>query len=103
MNSEKIILLTFIGTCLVRAGSILLIVFGLRILISFYKYNVRMAAFADSLQQSISLVGVEDVAKLKDLAEIMNPNKIDFDKDPSLLPEDILNLVKELNKLKDSK
>ena len=96
MSPEKIIQYTFIGIYLTRTCAILLIVFGLKILISFYKYHIRMAAFSESVSQAIDIVGIDDISKLKALSEIISPEKIEFERNPDFLPEDIVALIKAI-------
>ena len=101
MSLENPYTLIFVGTYLLRTGSILLIVFGMRVLLGLYKYNVRMRAFTDSIDESLNLVGVDDLERLKCLSDIMSPNKIDFEASPNFIPDEILAILKEIKKATD--
>jgi len=66
-----------------RVGIIFLTVILVRILVSFYKYNTKLAAFYESRRHALTLSGLEDLERVKVFASLMSIEKIDFEKEES--------------------
>jgi hypothetical protein len=75
---KEIIRDTFLTTVLVRVGIVFLVILLVRILVSFYKYNIKLASFYESRRHSLSLSGIVELERIKTFAEVMSIEKIDF-------------------------
>jgi hypothetical protein len=69
------------GTIL-RLGVIGLLVFLTQILVSLYRYNVRLIVFYSALRDALLLCG-DDLEKLQDYLKALFPANLDFGQEPS--------------------
>jgi hypothetical protein len=81
--AKEIIKGDYLNLISTRVGIIFLTVILVKILVSFYKYNVKLAAFYESRRHALVLSGLEDLKRVKVFASVMSIEKIDFEKDES--------------------
>lgn len=93
--AKEIIRETFLTTVLMRIGIVFLTILLVRILVSFYKYNIKLASFYESRRHSLKLSGVTELERVKTFAEVMSIEKIDFENE-ALDTKDLLASVKAL-------
>jgi len=68
------------ATFFTRIGVLVILVFLVQILISLYKYNMRMIAFYSSRLDSLRICA-GDVGKLKEIIALLTPSTVDFGPD----------------------
>jgi hypothetical protein len=88
---------SFLGSTLTRVGAILLATFGVRILISFYKYHIRLAAFYDSLADAFEINNFSVNDNLFKLFKATNPKEIDFGNEIKLVPSELVDILKSVS------
>jgi len=75
-----------ISTISTRVGAVLIIIFLVQILITLYRYSLRLAAYydarADALELAIGVDGCIDPEMLRTLAAIISPDTIEFGRGP---------------------
>ncbi len=64
-----------------RIGIIFLTVILVKVLVSFYKYNIKLASFYESRRHALTLSGLEDLKRVKVFSDVLSIEKIDFEKD----------------------
>jgi hypothetical protein len=77
-TSSQILL---IQTSVTRFGVVLIMVFLVQILVSLYRYNMRLSAFYYGRADALVLVSKQP-ADLRALVELISPDKLDFGKPP---------------------
>lgn len=86
------------ATLSTRVASVLLLLFLVQILVTMYRYSIRLAAFydarADTLQLSASLSSVQ----LAELVTALSPDGLDFGREPRSPAQHAIDLAKELIK-----
>jgi hypothetical protein len=92
-----------ISTIVTRIGSVFILLFLVQILITFYRYNVRLANYYDARADALQLVGAAKEATLQNLVSTLSPDVMDFGKMPSTPTEQALELAKEVVKLSKQK
>jgi hypothetical protein len=60
-----------------KIGAVMLLVFGAQILVSLYRYLIRLAAFSDSRADTMMLIH-ENELSFEKLADFLNPDQIEF-------------------------
>jgi len=67
-----------------RIGAVLLLLFLVQILVSLYRYNIRLAAFLDARADVLDVFLDPDVdVPLRELAELFGPERLDFGRMPA--------------------
>jgi hypothetical protein len=64
-----------------RTGIVVMTIAFIKMLIPFYKYNVRMKSFHESRRYSLRLSGIKDLKRVKVFADVLATEKLDFEKD----------------------
>ena len=85
-------LFIFLSTSITRIGAVLLLVFGAQILISFYRYNLRLAAFYDARADAIELLADGPIDDLRPLVSSLSADQIDVGKVPKTVTQEIIEL-----------
>ena len=93
-----------ITSTVTRLGSVLLLIFGVRILVMLYKYNVRLAAFYSAQADALEFVGTDDVDEFSKLVAVLSPDHLDFEATPGVQIAQIADTIRALRQLdkKDS-
>jgi hypothetical protein len=73
---ENLVLYVLISTAITRTGAVLLLVFGAQVLINFYRYNLRLAAFYDSRADALELLGDGELSDLGPLVSAFSVDQI---------------------------
>src|ERR1044071_2940615 len=84
----------FLTMISIRIGIIFLVIVLLKILVSFYKYNIKLASFYESRRHALTLSGIEDLKRVKVFSTILSIDKIDFEKETSD-PNDFVDAIKK--------
>jgi hypothetical protein len=93
-------MLSFLSAIFTRIGALVLLTYGTQILISLYKYSMRLSAFNDSLADAIELNREVVNEDLMNLFERMDPTKITFGKDVKPPASEFIDFVKDILKSK---
>ena len=83
-----------------RIGAVLLLIFGIQILVTLYKYNTRLAAYYDARADALELVGENDEHVLETLVRALSPESLDFSVLPQSPTRDIADLAKSVSPFK---
>ena len=78
-----------------RIGSVLLLVFLVQILVSLYRYTMRLAAFYDSRADILKLMDFELPASTEKIISIFRSDSLDFGKQIVPPTTEVLNVIKE--------
>lgn len=92
MLNENIELYIFLSTSITRVGAVLLLIFGAQILISFYRYNLRLAAFYDARADAIELLADGPIDDLRPLVTSLSADQIDVGRVPKPVAQEIIEL-----------
>ena len=84
-----------ISTYANRVGVILVILFLVGILVSLYRYNMRLSAFYDARADALYMMDFLDVG-FDRLAEALTPDTVDFGKQPRSPVDQVSTLAREL-------
>jgi len=76
-----------------KIGIVVLLIFGIKILVNLYKYNMRMSDFYSSRADIIELAKKEGY-ELNLLSDIFDATKINFDKNPEFFYKELLDVLK---------
>lgn len=75
----KIILDSRIASSItVRAGLIILVIFGIQIGLSFYRYNAKLAVFYESRADALEIMQDSEELTLEQIVEFVSPRKLEF-------------------------
>ena len=83
-----------------RVGSIILLLFLVRILVPLYRYNVRLASYYDARADALELTSLSnnevDYELFEKLTSILSPDGIDFSEGPASPTQEVLDFVKQV-------
>ncbi len=85
---------TVIATSITRIGAVFLAVFMMQILLSFYRYYMRLSNFYSSRVVAAKALDEEDYEELKSFIETLSIDGIDFGKEPQPPIDKIIELLK---------
>ncbi|MBO6521655.1 MAG: hypothetical protein JJ900_14805 [Rhodospirillales bacterium] len=85
--------LSSLGT---RAALIVLLLFLVQILVTLYRYNMRLASFYDARIDALKLAGSTNVKVLGELVSHLSPEQLDFGKTPATVTEQAFEFAKEM-------
>lgn len=83
-----------VSTISTRIGSVLLLIFLVQILISVYRYSVRLQTYYDARADALLLAHKSDAAELQQIVALLSPERIDFGKSPTAPSEHVFNAFK---------
>ena len=98
--ADNFALYVLISTSVTRIGAVLLLIFGVQVLINFYRYSLRLAAFYESRADAIELLDDSSLESLGSIVTCLSPDLIDFGKAPNTPTQEILELAKSVGSLK---
>ena len=90
----------FLNTTVTRIGAVLLLIFGAQILIGFYRYNLKLAAFYDARADAIELLDGGSLEDLPALVATLSADQIDMGKSPNTPTEETARLLEALVEIK---
>ena len=93
-------LYVLISTSVTRITAVLLLIFGAQVLINFYRYNLRLAAFYESRADAIELLGAKSLDNLAPIVASLSPEVIDLGKVPKTPTQEITELAKSLSEIR---
>jgi len=93
-NDEVILTIT------TKVGSVLLLLFFVRILVSIFRYYIRLSMFYQSRADALSITRATLPLSVSELAAIVSPEKVEFEKAIDAPEEVSLPMVKELAALR---
>ncbi len=97
---EEYLQYILISTIVTRIGAVLLLIFGAKVLINFYRHNLRLAVFYDSRADAIELLGSDGLEKLGQLVSSLSTDQIELDKSPDTPTEEIIELAKTISSIR---
>lgn len=98
--SGKDTLYFFLSTITTRIGSVLLLIFLVQILLSVYRYSIRLETYYASRADALLLYDGSDREQLQQIISALSPERIDFDKPPTSPIEHAVEVVKEAGALR---
>lgn len=99
---DDYILMTFISTNITRIGAVLLIIYGVRIMVNLYKYNMKMSAFYDSRADIVELVGNKPELSFDEITKAFRIDNIDFGSNINTPIDDITKIIDAVKKSTDN-
>ncbi|MGJ3242548.1 MAG: hypothetical protein ACFE0O_06290 [Opitutales bacterium] len=85
-----------ISTLSTRIGALLILVFLVQILVSLYRYNIRLAAFFDARADALELSPGMNASDVESLIRVLSPENVDFGKSPASPTQHAVDLAREL-------
>jgi|GEM_PF-4547986 len=79
-----------------RAALIVILLFLVQILVTLYRYNMRLASFYDARIDALKLAGSSTIKELGELIMHLSPEQLDFGKTPATVTEQAFDLAKTL-------
>ena len=92
-----------ISSLATRIGAVFLLIFLVQILVTMYRYQVRLSAYYDARADAIELSGRSDVDSLERIISALSPERIDFGKTPKSPMENSVDLAREVLRLSERK
>ena len=89
-----------LNTIVARIGAVLLLIFGAQILIGFYRYNLKLAAFYDARADAIELLAGDSLENLPAIVATLSADQIDMGKSPKSPTEEAARLLEALVEFK---
>lgn len=89
-----------ISTVTTRIGSVLILLFLVQILVSMYRYNIRLAAYYDARADGLELAIDASVEEIDKIIRSLSPENIDFAKVPNSPSVHAVELAKEIVSIK---
>ena len=86
------------STISTRIASVLLLLFLVQILVTMYRYSIRLAAFYDARADILQLSPPLDSIKFEDIVRALSPDALDFGREPKSPAQHAIDLAKELIK-----
>lgn len=90
-----------------RIGSIVLLLFLVKILVPLYRYNMRLASYYDARGDALELMLCTDEApneiRFQNLTEILTPERVEFGESPNSPTDQAFELAKQLVKAQSIK
>jgi hypothetical protein len=91
---------TLVSAIATRVGSIILLLFLVRILVPLYRYNIRLAFFYDARADALDWIRLSnnegDEELFEKLTHHLSPDSIDFGKAPASPTQELLDFVRGL-------
>jgi hypothetical protein len=97
------VLYVMVSTAITRIGAVLLLIFGVQVLINFYRYNLRLAACYEARADAIELLGDATIESLPPLVASLSADLIAFDKPPKTPTHELADLAASLAELRKQK
>jgi len=91
----NIALYLLISTISTRLGSVLLLIFLVQILISVYRYSVRLQSYYNARADALLIANSTDANELQQIIAALSPEGIHFGKMPASPSEHVFNTIKE--------
>lgn len=98
--AENFALYVLISTSVARIAAVLLLIFGVQVLINFYRYNLRLAAFYESRADALELLGDSSLEGLGSIVSSLSPDLIDLGKPPNTPTQEMVELAKSIASIK---
>ncbi len=89
-----------VSTVTTRVGSVLILLFLVQILVSLYRYNIRLAAYYDARADGLELVTTGSSEQIESIVRALSPESIDFGKSPMSPATHAVDLAKEILAIK---
>jgi hypothetical protein len=86
------------STISTRIASVLLLLFLVQILVTMYRYSIRLAAFYDARADILQLSPPFDSIQFTDIVKALSPDALDFGREPKSPAQYAIDLAKELIK-----
>jgi hypothetical protein len=100
---ERFDLIQSISTIATRAGAVLILMFLVQILVTLYRYNVRLVNFFDGRADALQLMNSEDEKKFQTLVGTIGGDTIEFGKVPKTPTEHAIVLATKILEVAQSK
>lgn len=93
-------LLFFLSTTATRLGSVLLLIFLVQILLSVYRYSIRLVSYYEARADALLLYDGSNAEQLQTLVAVLAAERIEFGKSPSTPVEQAAELLKSAASLR---
>ncbi|HEX8458643.1 MAG TPA: hypothetical protein VF656_15210 [Pyrinomonadaceae bacterium] len=93
-------LLFFLSTITTRLGSVFLLIFLVQILLSVYRYSIRLVSYYEARADALLLYNGSDAEQLQTLVSTLAAERIEFGKSPSTPIEQAAELLKSAASIK---
>jgi hypothetical protein len=90
---------TLISAVVTRAGTIILLLFLVQILVPLYKYNIRLAAFYDARGDALAVMDAASPPETEDVERIVaafSPDSLGFEKPPATPTQQAIELARHV-------
>lgn len=88
---------TLVNIIAFRTGIVFIALILIRLIIPFYKYNIRMASFYESRRFALKLSGIRDLERVKAFADVLATEKLDFEKE-DIKSQDMKDILQNVTK-----
>ena len=85
-----------LSTLITRAAILFILLFVVQVLVSLYRYNMRLAGFYDARADALSIFVEGTAPTLGDLMRSLSPEQLDFGKTPTSVAQQSIELAKSL-------
>jgi hypothetical protein len=82
LRKQNLFCQIMVSTLSTRIGCVILIIFLVQILVTTYRYQVKLSAFYEARADAIYLIEEIDNEKLERIAPILSPDHLDFGRSP---------------------
>ena len=93
----------WIASLSTRVGAVLLLIFLVQILVTMYRYQVRLASYYDARADALDIAGKSNVNTLIQIIAALSPEGIEFGKVPKSPGENAVDLARNVLKLTERK
>jgi hypothetical protein len=91
--------ITLISTVTTRVGSVFMLLFLVQLLISMYRYDIKLAGYYEARADALQLLRAPNEARLEAFVRAFSPDAVDFGRIPKTPIEHALLLAKEITAL----
>lgn len=91
--------ITLISTVVTRVGSVFMLLFLVQLLISMYRYDIKLAGYYEARADALQLLKAPNESRLEGFVRAFSPDGVDFGRMPKTPLEHALLLAKEISAL----
>ena len=85
-----------ISTVTTRIGAVLILIFLVQILLTTYRYTLRLAAFYDARADALELLGTLKASDLAEVTRALAPDAVEFDAMPASPRQTVVDVAKDV-------
>jgi hypothetical protein len=103
VDELRLLIVKGISTIATRAGAVLILMFLVQILVTLYRYNVRLANFYDGRADALELMSSAEEKRFETLVRTISGDTIEFGKIPKTPTEQAILLATKFLEVAQSK